>query len=110
MAAASSSSHEQGPQLDRIAIFQDLDAASLSELVQAMRRRSFRPGEAIFHRDDPGQVLYVIKEGRVRIRLTSAEGQEVALAVFGPGESFGEMAILDSQPRSADAIAVDKVE
>ncbi len=110
MAAASSSSHEQGPQLDRIAIFQDLDATSLNELVQAMRRRSFRPGEAIFHRDDPGQVLYVIKEGRVRIRLTSAEGQEVALAVFGPGESFGEMAILDSQPRSADAIAVDKVE
>ena len=99
-----------GPQLDRVAFFSELDAASLQHISQAMRKRTFRAGEAIFHRDDPGQVLYIIKEGRVRIRLTSAEGQEVALAVFGQGESFGEMAILDSQPRSADAIAIDKVE
>ncbi len=101
---------EQEPQLERVAIFEGLDPASLIQLRQAMRRRTFRQGEVIFHRDDPGQVLYVIKEGRVRIRLTSSEGQEVALSVFGPGESFGEMAILDSQPRSADAIAVDKVD
>jgi CRP/FNR family transcriptional regulator, cyclic AMP receptor protein len=104
-----SEAHEQ-PQLDRVPLFADLDAASLGQIAQVMRRRAFRPGEAIFHRDDPGQVLYVIKDGRVRIRLTSAEGQEVALAIFGAGESFGEMAILDGQPRSADAIAVDKVE
>jgi CRP/FNR family transcriptional regulator, cyclic AMP receptor protein len=102
--------HDSGPQLDRVPLFSDLDASSLQQLAQAMRRRTFRANEAIFHRDDPGQVLYVIKEGRVRIRLTSAEGQEVALAVFGPGDSFGEMAILDNQPRSADAIAIDKVE
>jgi CRP/FNR family transcriptional regulator/CRP/FNR family cyclic AMP-dependent transcriptional regulator len=100
----------EGPQLDRVAFFSELDAASLQQISQVMRKRTFRASEAIFHRDDPGQVLYVIKEGRVRIRLTSPEGQEVALAVFGPGESFGEMAILDGQPRSADAIAIDKVE
>ncbi len=100
----------EGPQLDRVAFFADLDAPSLEQIAGAMRKRTFRAGEAIFHRDDPGQVLYVIREGRVRIRLTSVEGQEVALAVFGPGDSFGEMAILDSQPRSADAIAIDKVE
>jgi CRP/FNR family transcriptional regulator, cyclic AMP receptor protein len=100
----------EGPQLDRVAFFADLDAPSLEQIAGAMRKRTFRAGEAIFHRDDPGQVLYVIREGRVRIRLTSIEGQEVALAVFGPGDSFGEMAILDSQPRSADAIAIDKVE
>jgi CRP/FNR family cyclic AMP-dependent transcriptional regulator len=100
----------EGPQLDRVSFFAELDAANLQQISQAMRKRTFRAGEAIFHRDDPGQVLYVIKEGRVRIRLTSVEGQEVALAVFGPGDSFGEMAILDSQPRSADAIAIDKVE
>ncbi|MBA3824133.1 MAG: Crp/Fnr family transcriptional regulator [Ktedonobacterales bacterium] len=100
----------EGPQLDRVAFFADLDAPSLEQIAGVMRKRTFRAGEAIFHRDDPGQVLYVIREGRVRIRLTSVEGQEVALAVFGPGDSFGEMAILDSQPRSADAIAIDKVE
>jgi CRP/FNR family transcriptional regulator/CRP/FNR family cyclic AMP-dependent transcriptional regulator len=102
--------HYDGPNLERVALFAELDAASLQHLAQVMRRRSFRAGEAIFHRDDPGQVLYVIRDGHVRIRLTSAEGQEIALAVFGPGESFGEMAILDNQPRSADAIAIDKVE
>lgn len=102
--------HDIGPQLDRVPLFTDLDTTNLQHLVQVMRRRTFRAGEAIFHRDDPGQVMYVIKEGRVRIRLTSPEGQEVALAVLGPNENFGEMAILDNQPRSADAIAVDKVE
>jgi CRP/FNR family cyclic AMP-dependent transcriptional regulator len=107
---ANPSDLENGPQLDRVSLFANLDPSSLQQLAQVMRRRTFRPGEAIFHRDDPGQVLYIIKDGRVRIRLTSAEGQEVALAVFGAGESFGEMAILDGQPRSADAIAIDKVE
>lgn len=108
--SANAEPQDSGPHLERVAIFTELDQASVKELEQVMRRRSFRASETIFHRDDPGTVLYVIREGRVRIRLTSAEGQEVALAVFGPGESFGEMAILDGQPRSADAIAIDKVE
>ncbi len=98
------------PQLNKVPFFTDLDESSLQRLTSVMRRRTFRSGEVIFHRDDPGQSLYIIKEGRVRIRLTSPEGQEVALAIFGPNDSFGEMAILDNQPRSADAIALDKVD
>lgn len=98
------------PQLNKVPFFADLDEHSLQRIANVMRRRSFRAGEVIFHRDDPGQSLYVIKDGRIRIRLTSPEGQEVALAIFGPNESFGEMAILDNQPRSADAIALDKVD
>jgi CRP/FNR family transcriptional regulator/CRP/FNR family cyclic AMP-dependent transcriptional regulator len=82
----------------------------LRELAAAMRRRSFRPGEVIFHRDDPGQVLYIIREGKVKIYITSPEGQEVVLAVFGPGDYFGELALLDGQPRSASAVAIDPVE
>jgi CRP/FNR family cyclic AMP-dependent transcriptional regulator len=101
---------DPGIQLDRVPLFTDLEPASLQQLAQAMKRRTYRAGEVIFHRDDEGKVLFVIREGRVRIRLTSAEGQEVALAVFGPGDSFGEMAILDGMPRSADAIAIDKVD
>ncbi len=101
---------DPGPQLDRVPLFSELDATSLQQIVQVMKKRTFRAGEVIFHREDEGKVLFVIRDGRVRIRLTSAEGQEVALAVFGPGDSFGEMAILDGMPRSADAIALDKVE
>ena len=74
------------------------------------RKRTFRSGEVIFHRDDPGQVLYVIKEGKVKICLISPEGQEISLVVFGKGECFGEFALLDGLPRSADAIALEKVE
>ena len=98
-----------GPFSD-VPLFANLDEESLRELEHAVRPRSFRAGEIIFHRDDPGQMLYVIKQGKVRIYITSPDGQEVTLAVFGPGDYFGEMAILDGRPRSASAIALDAVE
>jgi CRP/FNR family transcriptional regulator/CRP/FNR family cyclic AMP-dependent transcriptional regulator len=93
-----------------VPLFANLDTESLRELEQAARPRGFRAGEIIFHRDDPGQMLYVIKQGKVRIYITSPDGQEVTLAVFGPGDYFGELAILDGRPRSASAIALDVVE
>jgi CRP/FNR family transcriptional regulator/CRP/FNR family cyclic AMP-dependent transcriptional regulator len=96
--------------LSRVSLFATLDAESLRELAAAMRRRVFRAGEVIFHRDDPGQVLYIIREGKVKIYITSPEGQEVVLAVFGPGDYFGELALLDGQPRSASAVTIDAVE
>ncbi|MBF6589987.1 MAG: Crp/Fnr family transcriptional regulator [Ktedonobacterales bacterium] len=96
--------------LARVALFATLDADALRELATVMRRRAFRPGEVIFHRDDPGQVLYIIRSGKVKIYITSPEGQEVVLAVFGPGDYFGELALLDGQPRSAGAVAIDAVE
>ena len=101
---------EQGKTLAQVAIFAGLDADGLRELAGAARRRTFRAGEVIFHRDDPGQVLYVIRSGKVKIYITSQDGQEVALAVFGPGDYFGELALLDGQPRSASAVAIEPVE
>ena len=95
--------------LANVPLFADLDAASLRQLAAAAHRRAFQAGEMIFHRGDPGQVLYVIRQGTVKIGLTSQEGQEVALAVLGPGECFGELALLDGQPRSADAQALEQV-
>jgi CRP/FNR family cyclic AMP-dependent transcriptional regulator len=107
---ASSTPSEYTETLAQVAIFSGLDAEGLRELADAARRRTFRPGEIIFHRDDPGQVLYVIRAGKVKIYITSPDGQEVALAVFGPGEYFGELALLDGQPRSASAVAIEPVE
>jgi CRP/FNR family cyclic AMP-dependent transcriptional regulator len=94
----------------RVSLFANLDAESLRELAEVTRRRSFRPGEVIFHRDDPGQVLYVIREGKIRIYITSQDGQEVTLSVMGPNDYFGELALLDGHPRSASAIAIEPVE
>ena len=96
--------------LAQVSIFADLDPAGLLELATAARRRTFRAGEVIFHRDDPGQVLYVIRQGKVKIYITSPDGQEVSLAVFGTGEYFGELALLDNQPRSASAVAIEPAE
>ena len=100
----------EGLYLKQVPLFADLANEDIRELMGLARKRTFRSGEVIFHRDDPGQVLYVIKEGKVKICLISPEGQEISLVVFGKGECFGEFALLDGLPRSADAIALEKVE
>ena len=96
--------------LKQVDIFYGLSDDELRELSAVAKRRAFRAGEVIFHRDDPGQVLYMIKEGKVKISLSSPDGQEISLVVFGKNEYFGELALLDGLPRSADAIALEKVE
>ncbi|MFI5271654.1 MAG: Crp/Fnr family transcriptional regulator [Ktedonobacterales bacterium] len=96
---------EHSASLGQVGLFAGLDAEGLRELAIAIRRRVFRAGEVIFHRDDPGQVLYVIRSGRVKIFLTTPDGQEIVLALLGPSDYFGELALLDGQPRSASAIA-----
>ena len=96
--------------LKQVSLFAELADEDVRGLMAVARRRTFRAGETIFHRDDPGQVLYVIKEGKVKISLISPDGQEISLVVFGKGEYFGEFALIDGLPRSADVIALEKVE
>jgi len=96
--------------LKQVPLFAGLADEDIRGLMALAKRRTFRSGEVIFHREDPGQVLYVIKEGKVKISLISPEGQEISLVVFGKGECFGEFAILDGLPRSADAVALERVE
>lgn len=96
--------------LKQVPLFAGLADEDIRGLMALAKRRTFRNGEVIFHREDPGQVLYVIKEGKVKICLISPDGQEISLVVFGKGECFGEFAILDGLPRSADAVALEKVE
>src|SRR6266571_347825 len=96
--------------LKQVPLFADLADEDIRELMSVAKRRTFRSGEVIFHREDPGQVLYVIKEGKVKISLISPDGQEISLVVFGKGEYFGELVLIDRLPRSADAIALEKVE
>ncbi len=96
--------------LKQVSIFKGLNDEELHDLISVAKKRTFRTGEVIFHRDDPGQILYIIKDGKVKICLISPDGQEISLVVFGKGEYFGEFAMLDGLPRSADAIALEKVE
>jgi len=96
--------------LKQVTIFSSLSDSEMRDLMSVAKRRRFRAGEVIFHRDDPGQVLYIIKEGKVKICLISPDGQEISLVVFGKGEYFGEFSLLDGLPRSTDAIALEQVE
>ena len=75
-----------------------------------MRSRRFRRGEVIFHIGDPGDALFVIVSGDVKISLPSETGDEAILATLRPGDVFGELALLDGAPRSASASALTPTE
>jgi CRP-like cAMP-binding protein len=93
--------------LSRVPLFSALDPADIAGLSARLRQRRFAPRQPIFLQGDPGGSLCIVESGRVKLALTSAEGREVILDLIGPGEAFGELALLDGLPRSADAIAVE---
>ena len=82
----------------------------LADVGRRLRHRHFRRNEVIFHQGDPGDALHVITAGAVKILLPSAEGDEAIIATLQPGDFFGELALLDGQPRSATATTVEPTE
>lgn len=80
-------------------------------LIQVARRRSFRRGEVVFHRDDPADSLHLIVKGRFAIRVMTPLAEQATIAVRGPGESFGEMALVgQGARRSATVEALEEAE
>ncbi len=79
----------------------------LAALASGAHRRCYARGEAIFREGDPGFGLYVIEQGRVKVALTSSEGRERILALLGPGDVLGERAVLEGDPHSEDAVALE---
>jgi CRP-like cAMP-binding protein len=96
--------------LRRCRLFRDLSADLVTAIVHSMARRRYRRSEVIFHQGDPGDALHIVARGRVKIVLTSAEGDEAIVATVRPGDFFGELTLIDGAPRSATATAVDPVE
>jgi len=89
--------------LRRAPLFAGLRPDALDGLAAQLRRRTFKRGTMIFHKDQTGDALYVIESGRVRIFLPTESGTELTVEVSGPGDVFGELALLDGRPRSASA-------
>jgi CRP/FNR family cyclic AMP-dependent transcriptional regulator len=89
--------------LARVPMFTGLAPRSLEQLLAITSEVRFPVGKVLFRTGDPGDRLYVIVEGRVRISRDVPGMGEEALAVLGPGDAFGELALLDDAPRSADA-------
>ncbi len=96
--------------LASIPFFSGLDADALEHVASGMRARRFRRGEVIFHLGDPGDALFIIVSGEVKISLPSESGDEAILVRLQPGDVFGELALLDGAPRSATATALNAVE
>ena len=100
-----------GDALRRCGLFGAADDAAIEALVHTLRVRRFRKGETIFHQGDPGDALFVVDSGSVKVVLPSDEGAEPAIvAILGPGEFFGELAILDGAAHSATIVAVEATE
>lgn len=96
--------------LRRCGLFAGLDDPSLDLVAAALRPRRFRRGETIFHAGDPGDALFVVASGQVKITIPPDDGSEPAiLTTIGPGGFFGELALLDGARRSATAVALDAV-
>ena len=102
-----SSTRAEPELLAQVGLFGDLTTAELVGLASLMRPRPYAKDEVIYLRGDPGTAFYVIASGKVKIALTSPDGKELILRRLGPGGFHGELALLDDEPRSADAVATE---
>jgi CRP-like cAMP-binding protein len=84
-----------------------LTGAETRELLDRAPVQRLSAGDVVFRKDDPGDGLYGVLEGRIVVTVDSAQGKELILNMFGPGEFFGEIALLDGKGRTATAVARD---
>jgi CRP-like cAMP-binding protein len=93
--------------LATIPLFSGLQRDELQKFAELTRERAYPRGSVILFQDDPGDSLFVLRAGRVKVVLIGEDGREVILGVLEPGAHFGELALIDDQPRSAHVIAME---
>lgn len=86
-------------------IFCDLDPEALDQLCRYAKHSTLKRGATIFSKGDPGNSLFAVISGTVKISISSVDGRNAILNLIGPGDTFGEVAVLDGQARTADATA-----
>lgn len=91
-------------------LFASLSLDQIEHLTSRARSHRYRRNQIIFNEGDPGTAFYMIVKGRVKMSHSSPDGKERTLALLSPGDVFGEMALLDEQARSADAVVVEDAE
>ena len=93
--------------LRKVPLFSQLAPSDLERVSEISRERAYPRNSVILFEDDPGDALYVVAQGQVKVVLIGEDGREVILSVMGEGEFFGEMALVDDEPRSAHVIAME---
>jgi CRP/FNR family cyclic AMP-dependent transcriptional regulator len=94
----------------KFALFGELDDRELQSIATVAKTRRYAKDDVVFHADESGDVFCLIREGQVKVTMISPEGKEIILSMLGPGDFFGEMALLDDEPRSATVIAVEALD
>jgi len=89
--------------LRHVPLFESLDTETAHELCELLESLDSKAGTVLFRTGDEGDALYIIEHGKVRISVRAEEGHEVTLTELHRGDFFGEMALVDGKPRSADA-------
>jgi CRP/FNR family cyclic AMP-dependent transcriptional regulator len=96
--------------LRNVPIFADLEDKELQRIAKLGTRQKYKKGNIVVLEKESGAALFVIVSGKVKVVRTDEEGREVILSMFGPGEFFGEMSLLDGLARSASVVAIAKAE
>jgi CRP/FNR family cyclic AMP-dependent transcriptional regulator len=94
----------------KFVLFAELDERELASIAAVAKTRRFAKDDTVFHADESGDIFCLIREGRVKVTMISPEGKEIILSLLGPGDFFGEMALLDDEPRSATVVATESLE
>src|SRR2546425_5252912 len=92
--------------LAAISLFRELSPDALEKISGLMVKVSYKAGDTIFLANEPGDALYVVDSGSVRIWMRDGDANEVTLSELEPGDFFGEMSVLDGGKRSASATAL----
>lgn len=96
--------------LEKVELFAGLDSAGLETLARGARLRTYAAGTIVVSEGDDAHGLFVVQSGALKCFLTDENGRELTLSLLGPGEYFGELALLDEAPRSASVIATERSE
>jgi CRP/FNR family transcriptional regulator, cyclic AMP receptor protein len=96
--------------LASVPLFGSLEERALDALLAVTTTKRLAPREELFHKGDPGEQLYVVMSGRLKAKAEGVDGKEVIFSLMGPREVIGEIALLDSNPRSATVEAIEASE
>jgi CRP/FNR family cyclic AMP-dependent transcriptional regulator len=91
----------------KVPLFAHLSEPEIQRIGQVTRKKTYPKNSVIVFENDPGDALYVVDSGQVKVVLTGEDGREVILSVLSQGDFFGEMALIDDMPRSANVIAME---
>lgn len=93
--------------LRSVPLFSQLGQEDAVRFSREMRRRTYPKNSVIVFEDDPGDAMFIVVSGQVKVVLTGEDGREVILSTLGVGDFFGEMSLIDDEPRSAHVIAME---